>query len=92
MRSIQLFIGMAALVINSACGDDKSPTTPTPVSTVSLTGNLAFGSVTVGETMTSTLTITNTGQAALTVSGVSYPTGYSGTFATGTIAAGNSQT
>ncbi len=91
MRSIQLFLGMAALVINAACGDDKSPTTPTPVSTVSLTGNLAFGSVTVGETATSTLTITNTGQAALIVTSVSYPAGYTGTFAAGTIAAGNSQ-
>ena len=91
MRSIQLFLGMAALVINCACGDDKTPTTPTPTSTVSLTGNLAFGNVTVGTTATSTLTITNTGAAALTVTSVSYPAGYTGTFASGTIAAGNSQ-
>lgn len=91
MRSIQLFIGMAALVLNAACGDDKSPTTPTPVSTVSLTGNLAFGSVTVGDTATSTLTISNTGAAPLTVTGVSYPTGYTGSFTTGTIAAGATQ-
>ena len=91
MRSIQLFIGIAALVLNAACGDDKSPTTPTPTSTVSLTGNLAFGNVTVGDTATSTLTITNTGAAPLTVTSVSYPTGYTGSFTSGTIAAGSSQ-
>jgi hypothetical protein len=91
MRSIQLFIGMAALVINCACGDDKGPTTPTPTSTVSLTGNLSFGNVTVGSTATSTLTISNTGAAPLTVTGISYPPGYTGSFASGTIAAGASQ-
>ena len=91
MRSIQLFIGMAALVINCACGDDKGPTTPTPTSTVSLTGNLSFGNVIVGSTATSTLTISNTGAAPLTVTGISYPPGYTGSFTSGTIAAGASQ-
>jgi len=58
---------------------------------VGLSGNLAFGSVTVGATAQQTLTISNTGSAPLTVSGVSYPSGFSGNWAAGTIAAGASQ-
>jgi hypothetical protein len=47
--------------------------------------------VTVGTTATATLTISNTGTAALTVSGITYPAGFSGTWAGGTIAAGGAQ-
>ncbi|MGA2543458.1 MAG: NBR1-Ig-like domain-containing protein, partial [Verrucomicrobiota bacterium] len=42
--------------------------TATPTKIISLTGNLAFGSVTVGSSPQSTLTINNTGNATLTVS------------------------
>ncbi len=91
MRSIQLFIGMAALVISCACGTDKGPTTPTPTSTVSITGNLSYGSVPVGTTATLTLTIVNTGAAPLTVTGISFPPNYTGSFTSGTVAAGASQ-
>ena len=58
---------------------------------IGLSGNLAFGDVTVGGSLQRTLTIANTGNATLTVSGVSYPTGFSGNWAGGTIAAGASQ-
>ena len=50
-----------------------------------------FGSVTVGQTATAVLTIANTGGGELTVTSVTYPTGFSGTFASGTIAANGSQ-
>lgn len=56
---------------------------------ISVSGNLAFGSVTVGSTPQSTLTIYNTGNSTLTVSGISYPSGFSGAWS-GTIAAGGS--
>ena len=59
-------------------------------SVIGVTGNLAFGTVTTGTTATATLTITNSGSASLTVSNVSYPAGFSGTFS-GSIAAGGSQ-
>jgi uncharacterized repeat protein (TIGR03803 family) len=58
---------------------------------ISLGGNLAFGNVTVGTTAQSTLTISNSGNAALTVSGISYPNCFSGNWSSGTISAGGSQ-
>jgi hypothetical protein len=51
---------------------------------------MAFGSVEVGSTGTATLTIANTGNTILTVSSISYPTGFSGAFS-GTVAAGGTQ-
>ncbi len=61
--------------------------TPTPI--IALSGNLAFGSVTVGSTKQATLTIANTGNATLTVSSISYPSGFSGAWS-GAIPAGSS--
>ena len=61
--------------------------TAAPLRLIGLTGNLAFGSVTVGTGAQRTLTVANTGDATLTVSGISYPSGFSGTFS-GSIAAG----
>ncbi len=58
---------------------------------IALSGNLAFDSVAVGSSATKTLTISNTGNSILTVSSVSYPTGFSGNWNSGTIAANGSQ-
>ena len=63
-------------------------TTATPI--IGVSGNLAFGNVTTGTTATATLTITNSGNATLTVSRIAYPSGFSGAFS-GTIPAGGSQ-
>jgi hypothetical protein len=63
---------------------------PVPTRIISLSGNLAFGNVTVGSSPQSSLTIYNTGNSTLTVSGISYPSGFSGNW-TGTIGAGGSQ-
>jgi len=90
MRSLFLLVCIAALAVSLGCNDD-SPTAPTPTSTITLTGNMAFGNVTVGTTATSTLTIGNTGTGELTITSVTYPAGFSGSFASGTIAAGGSQ-
>jgi len=60
---------------------------PAPI--IGVSGDLAFGNETTGITATATLTITNSGNATLTVSGISYPSGFSGAFS-GTIAAGAS--
>ena len=57
---------------------------------ISLSGDLTFGNVAVGQTATKTLTISNTGNSALTVSSINYPAGFSGAWS-GTIAAGGSQ-
>lgn len=55
-----------------------------------LSGSLAFGNVLTGQTATATLTIANTGNRALTVSGLAYPAGFSGAWS-GTVPAGGSQ-
>lgn len=57
---------------------------------ISLSGNLAFGSVMVGTSAQRTLTINSTGTTNLTVSNISCPAGFSGNWS-GTIAAGGSQ-
>ena len=54
---------------------------------IGVTGNLAFGSVVTGQISTATMTITNSGNWALTVTGISYPTGFSGAWS-GSIGAG----
>jgi hypothetical protein len=58
---------------------------------IRLAGDLTFGNVIVGQTATRTLTIYNDGNSTLTVSGISYPNGFSGNWANGTIPAGGSQ-
>ena len=60
-----------------------------PTQVIALSGDLSFGNVLVGETKQRTLTIANTGSAPLTVSGISYPKGFSGDW-DGMILAGNS--
>lgn len=45
---------------------------------IGLSGSLAFGQVLTGQTATATLTITNRGNTALTVSGITYPAKFSG--------------
>jgi Abnormal spindle-like microcephaly-assoc'd, ASPM-SPD-2-Hydin/FG-GAP repeat len=64
---------------------------PDVTSIVSLGGTLAFGYVTVNTTATRTLTISNAGTGPLVVSSLTYPTGFSGNWAGGTIAAGGSR-
>ena len=56
---------------------------------IGLTGSLVFGNVMTGTTTTATLTIHNTGNTNLAVSGISYPNRISGAWI-GTIPAGGS--
>ena len=57
---------------------------------VMVSGNMSFGYHTVGVAAQRSLTITNTGTMNLTVSGITYPSGFSGAWS-GTIGAGASQ-
>lgn len=82
---------MALLVAVSACSKKDSPTAPTQGAAITLSGNMNFGNVTVGSTATSTLTIANSGASPLTITSITYPAGFTGNFASGTIAAGGSQ-
>ena len=63
---------------------------PVPQKVLSLNGALDFGNVTVGSTDTRVLTISNLGNAALTINGITYPSGFTGSWS-GNIAAGESQ-
>lgn len=58
---------------------------------LSLSGNLAFGDVTAGSSAQNTLTINNEGNTTLTVSSISYPSGFSGDWSSGTIPEGGSK-
>jgi hypothetical protein len=64
---------------------------PSPTRIINLPVTLSFGTLTVGETSSKTLTIQNKGNSALTVNSISYPAGYSGNWTSGTIAAGASK-
>jgi len=57
---------------------------------ISLSGNLTFGSVALNGNATQTLTITNKGFGKLNVSGITYPSGFTGAWS-GQIAPGGSQ-
>lgn len=60
-----------------------------PSRIIALSGDLAFGDVQVGGTATRTLTIANTGNSTLNVTGIDYPTGFSGSWS-GSIPSGDS--
>jgi hypothetical protein len=94
MKVLFTWLIIASLVLITACNKENSPTAPGPVPAgpiIGLSGNLSFGTITVGTTASATMTIINNGNAELTVSSISYPTGFSGNWAGGTIASAASQ-
>lgn len=103
MRSSVRYLVLALLPFTLACGGGKStPTSPsstTPPATtriIAVSGNLAFGDVPVGSSRDLTYTITNAGNATLTVTGTTVSGGLAAyttaSWTSGTIAAGASQT
>ena len=64
-----------------------------PTRIIALTGNLAFGNVTVGQQVQAILTITNNGTGPLTVTGLTGPAGgaYTASWTNGIIPAGGAQ-
>lgn len=87
-------LSAAACTNSDSPGPGPSPTTPTRVITVS--GNLAFGDVPTGTDRTLTYTISNSGNAALTITGTTISGGLASQtffgFTTGVISAGATQT
>ena len=90
---MQRWIPIVLLLTLAACGGGGGPTTPTvaPTSAIALSGNLDFGNVLVGTSWNATLTISNSGNTALTVTSITGPSGFTASFTSGTIAAGSSQ-
>ena len=97
-RTVLWTVLLAVLAV-SACekANPTAPTSPTspPASSatkvVSLSGGLAFGAVEVGRTSELALTVGNSGTAALSVTGITCPDGYTPNWTGGTIAPGGSQ-
>ena len=63
-----------------------------PTRIIRIEGNLHFGDVQIDNSPTRQMAVFNDGNAPLTVTSIDYPTGFSGDWNSGTIAAGNSQT
>ena len=74
--------------------DDVSvlATSPDITRIIGLSGDMSFESVQVGSSTTQDLTISNTGNSALNVSSISYPTGFSGSWSGSINANGGSHT
>jgi hypothetical protein len=89
---------LLSLVLVAGCGND-SPTAPTPpppsaTRVMVIEGNMAFGDVGIGASVTRELRIYNTGNEALNVTGMTLPSSIVGAYASswtnGTIAPGAS--
>src|SRR4051812_5759397 len=78
-----LFIALMSLGI--------SVQTASAAKSLSVSGNLAFGNVAVNTTAQRSFVITNTGNITIQISSISYPAGFTGSFA-GSIHSGSSQT
>jgi len=86
------------LVSLGIVGCDSDPTTaPTTGKIISVSGDLAFGNVKVGETVQRTFTISNSGNQVLTFTGITATggtgaTGFTASPLTGTVQPGSSVT
>ena len=90
--SAMAYVGTVTVLADHSGGTDTIPASGTGITRlISLGGSLAFGGVSVGTTAIRTLTIGNTGTSALSVTGISYPEGFSGAWS-GAIPPGGSQT
>ncbi len=90
----QSYSGMVTVSSDKTSGTNTITISGTGVAVtkiIGLSGSLAFGNVNIGSTATKTFTISNTGNTTLTVSSITYPTGYTGSWSSGTIAAGSSK-
>jgi hypothetical protein len=88
---------LSPLLLAVACGSDAAspgaPTTSSITKIINVSGNLAFGNVQVGTQATRTITISNSGTAALTVTGLTgpYANAYTASWTNGVIGSGQSQ-
>jgi hypothetical protein len=101
MRAAPRSLTLCLVPLVAACGGgESSPTapSPTPAATtriIAISGSLAFGEVAVGSQRDLSITISNSGNATLTVTGLSVTGGLSAhttaTWTSGQIAPGSSQ-
>jgi hypothetical protein len=91
---------LCLVALTAACGGDKNPNTPTPppapaapTRVILLEASLQFGNVDLGASFERTLRIYNTGNAVLTVTGMSVPSGsaFTADWTSGSIQPGTSR-
>jgi len=94
-------IAVASMISTVACGGSNSssglPTAATPVAAtrvISISGDLDFGQMIVGDVQTKIITIINSGTSTLTISGITGPCAsfIAASWVSGTISSGASQT
>jgi uncharacterized protein YkwD len=93
-RYVALFVALVATACKGTGPTAPSPVAPpaaTATRVMSVGGSVAFGSVEIGKTAEQTVTIGNSGTSTLTVTGVAAPGGYATNWAGGLIAPGGSQ-
>ncbi|HVZ19503.1 MAG TPA: hypothetical protein VG871_00495 [Vicinamibacterales bacterium] len=80
-------VSVVALLAAACSSGGSSPSTPSAPSAssastrvIGLSGSLAFGTVTIGQSAHATLTITNSGSQTLNVSGMTVPAGSGGVY------------
>jgi len=86
--------GLITIVADQTGGVSSVAVTGTgvpPTRILSLAGGLAFGTVTMGATGTALLSIMNSGDSALTISSIEYPSGFTGNWSRGVIPPGDTQ-
>jgi len=86
------YSGVVSVASDATIGTTTLPITGTGTGVtkiINLSGVLAFGANRIGNPVSSALIIENTGNATLTVSSITLPTGFTGSFS-GTVAAGAS--
>ena len=89
--ALQSYSGNIVVASDASSGVGTVAVSAQGARSVGLAGNLSFGNNAVSVASQRTLTITNTGTMNLVVSGITYPSGFSGAWSGGTIAAGASQ-
>ncbi len=88
--AMQGYNGTITVQSDKTSGGNTIPVSGTGIGrNIGLSGNLSFGLVPTNQTATAPLTITNIGNAALSVTSITYPAGFSGDWS-GSIPAGGS--
>jgi hypothetical protein len=88
--AVQSYSGNIVVTSDATSGTGKIAVSGQGTRLIALSGNLAFGNVTANVPSQLSFTISNTGTMNLTVSGITYPSGFSGNWS-GTISPGGSQ-
>ncbi|MDZ4200438.1 MAG: SUMF1/EgtB/PvdO family nonheme iron enzyme, partial [Kiritimatiellia bacterium] len=93
-QAAQEYGGSITVHSDATTGGDTHPISGTgfePVRILTLGGDLGFGEVVIGYPSTRLFTIATEGNMPLTVTGIDFPPGFSGSWAEGTIAAGSNR-